>query len=45
MPSIEDDVQALRIQKSEFERHLELASAAEKQGSGGVWRWIAGGAT
>ncbi|KAF3434112.1 hypothetical protein FNV43_RR25215 [Rhamnella rubrinervis] len=44
-PSMEDDVQALRLQKSEFERHLELASAVEKQGSGGVWRWIAGGAT
>ncbi|XP_015876662.2 acyl-CoA-binding domain-containing protein 6 [Ziziphus jujuba] len=44
MHSIEDDVQALRIQKSEFERNLELASAVERQSSGGVWGWIAGGA-
>lgn len=44
MHSIEDDVQALRIQKSEFEQNMELASAGERQGSGGVWQWIAGGA-
>ncbi|KAM1157410.1 hypothetical protein TB2_027592 [Malus domestica] len=40
--SIEDEVQALRGQKSAFERD-ELASSVQRQGSGGVWRWIAGG--
>lgn len=43
LQSIEDEVQVLRGQKSAFERDMELASAAQKQGSGGVWRWIAGG--
>ncbi|EXB39449.1 Acyl-CoA-binding domain-containing protein 4 [Morus notabilis] len=43
MQAIEDEVQVLRRQKSAFERDIELASAAQKQGSGGVWRWIAGG--
>ncbi|KAL5569474.1 hypothetical protein UlMin_026049 [Ulmus minor] len=44
LPSIEDEVQALRRQKSEFERDTDLSSAAtQRQGSGGVWRWIAGG--
>lgn len=43
LQSIEDEVQVLRRQKSAFERDMELASAAQKQGSGGVWRWIAGG--
>ncbi|PON43636.1 BTB-kelch protein [Parasponia andersonii] len=43
MQSIEDEVQALRAQKSAFEQDMELASAPQRQGSGGVWRWIAGG--
>lgn len=43
MESIENEVQALRRQKSAFERDMELASAVQRQGSGGVWRWIAGG--
>lgn len=41
--SIENEVQVLRRQKSAFERDMELASAVQRQGSGGVWRWIAGG--
>ncbi|CAL2240135.1 unnamed protein product [Prunus armeniaca] len=41
--SIEDEVQALRGQKSALEQDMELASSAQRQGSGGVWRWIAGG--
>lgn len=40
---IENEVQALRRQKSDFERDVELASDVQRQGSGGVWRWIAGG--
>ncbi|XP_062156918.1 acyl-CoA-binding domain-containing protein 4 [Alnus glutinosa] len=43
MQSIENDVQALRRQKSDFERDVEVDSAVQRQGSGGVWRWIAGG--
>ena len=43
MQPIENEVQELRTQKSAFERNIELASAVQKQGSGGVWRWIAGG--
>lgn len=43
MQSIENDVQALRRQKSDFERDVEVDSAGQRQGSGGVWRWIAGG--
>lgn len=41
--SIENEVQALRRQKSAFEQDVEVASAVQRQGSGGVWRWIAGG--
>ncbi|VVA26883.1 PREDICTED: acyl-CoA-binding [Prunus dulcis] len=41
--SIEDEVQALRGQKSALEQDMELASSGQRQGSGGVWRWIAGG--
>jgi septal ring factor EnvC (AmiA/AmiB activator) len=43
MQPIENEVQALRTQKSAFERDLELASAVQRQGSGGVWRWMSGG--
>ncbi|XP_021295609.1 acyl-CoA-binding domain-containing protein 4 isoform X1 [Herrania umbratica] len=39
--SIENEVQILRRQKSALEQEMEL-SAAQRQGSGGVWRWIAG---
>ncbi|KDP45074.1 hypothetical protein JCGZ_01574 [Jatropha curcas] len=43
MQSIENEVQILRRQKSELEQEMELnAAAAQRQGSGGVWRWIAG---
>ncbi|CAI9091209.1 OLC1v1026171C1 [Oldenlandia corymbosa var. corymbosa] len=44
MQSIEEEVQELRKQKSEFERDMEHAAAAQaqRQNSGGVWRWIAG---
>ncbi|KAJ7974986.1 acyl-CoA-binding domain-containing protein 4 [Quillaja saponaria] len=43
MQSVEDQVQALRRQKSALDQDMELASDAQRQGSGGVWRWIAGG--
>ncbi|XP_038711615.1 acyl-CoA-binding domain-containing protein 4-like isoform X2 [Tripterygium wilfordii] len=42
MQSIENEVQLLRRQKSAFEKELELGKASQKQGSGGVWSWIAG---
>ncbi|MFS8012389.1 putative galactose oxidase/kelch, beta-propeller, kelch-type beta propeller [Helianthus anomalus] len=42
MQSIEQQVQALRSQNSAIEQDMELASTAQTQGSGGVWRWIAG---
>lgn len=42
LPSIEEDVQLLRKQKTEFERDMELASSVQRQSSGGVWKWIAG---
>ncbi|XP_021902309.1 acyl-CoA-binding domain-containing protein 4 [Carica papaya] len=42
LPSIENEVQILRTQKSALEQEIELTSA-QRQGSGGVWRWIAGG--
>ncbi|XP_057979282.1 acyl-CoA-binding domain-containing protein 4 isoform X2 [Malania oleifera] len=42
LPSIENEVQTLRSQKSALEKNLELA-AVQRQSSGGVWRWISGG--
>lgn len=39
--SIEDEVQLLRRQKSMLERDMEM-EADQRQGSVGVWRWIAG---
>ncbi|XVF83007.1 hypothetical protein PTKIN_Ptkin16aG0098000 [Pterospermum kingtungense] len=42
LQSIEKEVLILRRQKSALEQEMEL-SAAQRQGSGGVWRWIAGG--
>ncbi|KAM7268008.1 hypothetical protein ACFE04_010174 [Oxalis oulophora] len=43
LQTIENEVQLLRRQKSTFEQEVELnAAAAEKQGSGGVWKWIGG---
>ncbi|XP_030489381.2 acyl-CoA-binding domain-containing protein 4 [Cannabis sativa] len=42
MQSIEEEVQKLRNQKSAFERDIEHTSAPQRQGSGGVWKWIAG---
>ncbi|KAL9388476.1 hypothetical protein Peur_017081 [Populus x canadensis] len=41
LQSIENEVQLLRRQKSALEQEIER-SAAQRQGSGGVWRWIAG---
>ncbi|XP_022134025.1 acyl-CoA-binding domain-containing protein 4 [Momordica charantia] len=43
MQSIEHEVQLLREQKSALEQHMEVASTVQRQGSGSVWRWIAGG--
>jgi hypothetical protein len=43
LQTIENEVQLLRRQKSAFEQEVEHnAAAAQKQGSGGVWRWIGG---
>lgn len=42
LQSIENEVQILRRQKSALEREMELNASAQRQGSGGVWRWLAG---
>lgn len=42
MKSIEEEVQALRSEKIAIEEDMEVVESDEKQGSGGVWRWIAG---
>ncbi|KAH7547823.1 hypothetical protein ACOSQ2_033288 [Xanthoceras sorbifolium] len=43
LQTIENEVQILRRQKSALEQEMEDATAIKKQGSGGVWGWIAGG--
>lgn len=43
LQSMENEVQILQNQKSALEQEMELSSAAGRQGSGGVWKWIAGG--
>ena len=43
MQSVEDQVQALRKEKSALDQEMELAATAQRQGSGGVWRWLGGG--
>lgn len=42
LQSIEEEVQEIRRQKAEFDRDIEVASAVQRQSSGGVWRWVAG---
>nr|XP_043631947.1 acyl-CoA-binding domain-containing protein 4-like [Erigeron canadensis] len=42
MQSIEQEVQALRSQKSTMEQDVEDAETIQREGSGGIWRWIAG---
>ncbi|KAK2969061.1 hypothetical protein RJ640_021100 [Escallonia rubra] len=42
MQSIDEEVKVLRRQKSEFDHDMEVAAVAQRQSSGGVWRWIAG---
>ncbi|KAG7032963.1 Acyl-CoA-binding domain-containing protein 4 [Cucurbita argyrosperma subsp. argyrosperma] len=42
MQSIENEVQLLREQKSALDKQMEAASSVQRQGSGRVWRWIAG---
>ncbi|XP_061363797.1 acyl-CoA-binding domain-containing protein 6 [Gastrolobium bilobum] len=42
MQSVEDQVQALRKKKSDLDQEMELAATAQRQSSGGVWRWFAG---
>lgn len=42
MPSLEEEVQTLRTEKSVFEHDMELAASVQKQRSSGVWRWVAG---
>ncbi|XP_057471623.1 acyl-CoA-binding domain-containing protein 4-like [Actinidia eriantha] len=42
LPSIEEEVQLLRSQKTALERDMELGAAVQRQSSGGVWKWIAG---
>lgn len=41
MQSVEDEVQALRQKKSDFDKEMELA-ATQRQSSGGGWRWFGG---
>ncbi|GFS46108.1 hypothetical protein Acr_00g0100240 [Actinidia rufa] len=40
LPSIEEEVQLLRSQKTALERDMELGAAVQRQSSGGVWKWI-----
>ncbi|KAK7278611.1 hypothetical protein RJT34_23643 [Clitoria ternatea] len=42
MQSVEAQVQALREKKSALDQQMELAAAAQRQGSGGGWRWFGG---
>ncbi|KAK3023317.1 hypothetical protein RJ639_044539, partial [Escallonia herrerae] len=42
MQSIDEEVKVLRRQKSEFDHDMEVTAVAQRQSSGGVWRWIAG---
>ncbi|CAN4126519.1 unnamed protein product [Withania somnifera] len=42
MQSIEEEVQALRREKSELEGVMERAASVQKQGSGRAWKWITG---
>lgn len=42
--SIEDEVQVLRRQKSEWEEDMEHAESVQRQSSGGFLRWIGGSA-
>ncbi|XP_019428551.1 PREDICTED: acyl-CoA-binding domain-containing protein 4-like isoform X2 [Lupinus angustifolius] len=42
MQSVEDQVQALRNQKSALDQEMEHAATAQRQSSGGVWRWLGG---
>lgn len=43
MQSVEEQVQALRKQKSALDQEMEHAATAQTQSSGGVWRWLGGG--
>ncbi|XP_048231831.1 acyl-CoA-binding domain-containing protein 4 [Ricinus communis] len=42
LQSMENEVQLLKRQKSALDQEIELNAASQRQGSGGVWRWIAG---
>ncbi|WCJ19227.1 Acyl-CoA-binding domain-containing protein 4 [Euphorbia peplus] len=42
LQSTENEVKILRRQKSALENEMEQNASAQRQGSGGVWRWIAG---
>jgi len=42
MQSVEDEVQALREKNSALDQEMELAATAQRQSSGGVWRWFGG---
>lgn len=41
LPSLEEEVQALRMEKSALESDMEHAEV-QKQRSGGIWKWVAG---
>jgi len=45
MQSVEDEVQALREKNSALDQEMELAATAQRQSSGGVWRWFGGSET
>ncbi|CAJ1976626.1 unnamed protein product [Sphenostylis stenocarpa] len=45
MQSVEDEVQALREKKSALDQEMELVATAQRQSSGGVWRWFGGSET
>ncbi|KAL3838265.1 hypothetical protein ACJIZ3_022856 [Penstemon smallii] len=42
LASLEEEVQALRKEKSAFERDMEHGASVQTQRSGGIWKWVAG---
>lgn len=42
LQTVENEVQIIRRQKAALEQEMEH-TAIQKQGSGGVWRWLGGG--
>lgn len=43
LPSLEEEVEKLRTLTSSLKEDMEIVANVQRQSSGGVWRWIAGG--